>query len=130
MLISRCTKTSLFPLKQYCNWVARHISFQPPSFHYQAIHDYANIRSCSWLPPPWNLFSAYMNLIVGHSLSTVLARLSLKMELHSNATKFIFEHNTIGVVDLIFEHSRIDVDLIQFFIYIQVLCFTVEEKQK
>ena len=40
----------------------------------------------------------YMNLIAGHSLNTMLARLALKVELHSNATKFIFEHNTIGVV--------------------------------
>ena len=40
----------------------------------------------------------YMNLIVGHSLNTMLAGLALKAELHSNATKFIFEHNTIGVV--------------------------------
>ena len=64
-----------------------------------------------------------MNLIAIHSLNTMLARLAVKAELYSNATKFIFEHNTIGVVDLIFEHSRIDVDLIRKELYILVLSF-------
>ena len=40
----------------------------------------------------------YMNLIVGHSLNMMLAHLFLKEELHSNTTKFIFKHSTIGIV--------------------------------
>ena len=43
------------------------------------------------------MFSPYMNVITGHSLNMMLALLALEAELHSNATKFIFEHGTIGV---------------------------------